>query len=171
MAPGAACEARVATDEAGARLDVGRMSYRVVVVPPGTTLAENTVRLLREFAQAGGPVLALEPLPTLIGGRPSDDRVLPEATRLVALDGLLDALDELLPFDVRVPGRPAIWAHHRRINGVDCYFLANIDRDRGGVAQPAGGWNHAGRVGLSAGGFPPARHAPRPATGRGRMGS
>jgi hypothetical protein len=39
-----------------------------------------------------------------------------------------------LPFDVRVPGRPGIWAHHRRIDGMDCYFLANIDRDRGGVA-------------------------------------
>jgi hypothetical protein len=134
MAPGASCEARVATDEAGARLDVGEMSYRAVVVPPGTTLAENTVRLLREFAQAGGLVLALEPLPALIDGRPSADPVLPEATRLVALDGLLDALDELLPFDVRVPGRPAIWAHHRRIDGMNCYFLANIDRDRGGVA-------------------------------------
>jgi hypothetical protein len=134
MAPGAACAARVVTDGAGARLDVGEMAYRAVVVPPGTTLAENTVRLLREFAQAGGPVLALEPLPTLVNGRPTDDPVLPEATRLVALDGLLDALDELLPFDVRVPGRPGIWAHHRRIDGMDCYFLANIDRDRGGVA-------------------------------------
>jgi hypothetical protein len=43
-------------------------------------------------------------------------------------------LDELLPFDVRVPGRPAIWAHHRRIDDADCYFLANTNRDNGGVA-------------------------------------
>ena len=134
MEPGAGCEARVVGDEAGVRLDVGEMSYRTVIVPPGTTLAENTVRLLREFAEIGGPVLALEPLPTLIDGRPAGGPVLPEETRLVTLGGLSDVLDELLPFDVRVPGRPAIWIHHRCIDGMDCYFLANTDRDRGGVA-------------------------------------
>lgn len=142
MEPGAPCEATVTTDDTGPRLDVGQMSYRVVIVPPGVTLAENTVQLLREFAAAGGAVLAVEPVPTLVNGRPTDDAVLPETTRLVtlrpgsgqALDTLPDVLDELLPFDVRVPGRPAIWAHHRRIDDADCYFLANTDLDNGGVA-------------------------------------
>ena len=61
MAPGAPCEAHVVVDGEGARLGVGQMSYRVVIVPPGVTLAENTVRLLRRFAAAGGPVLAQAP--------------------------------------------------------------------------------------------------------------
>jgi hypothetical protein len=110
------------------------MSYRVIIVPPGTTLAENTVRLLREFVRAGGPVLAMEPVPTLIDGRPTRGPALPEGARRVTLGRLPGLLDELLPFDVRVPGRPEIWVHHRCIDGADCYFLANIDRDRGGVA-------------------------------------
>ncbi|MFN2271263.1 MAG: hypothetical protein ACK2US_10530 [Anaerolineae bacterium] len=134
MAPGAPCEAHVVVDEQGARLDVGQMSYRLVIVPPGVTLAENTVHLLRRFAAAGGPVLALEPAPTLIAGRPVDGLVLPETSRTVTLDELPGALDSLLPFDVRVPGRPAIWAHHRRIGEMDCYFLANTDCEGGGVA-------------------------------------
>jgi len=134
MGPGAPAEARVAVDEVGPRLDVGEMAYRVVVVPPGVTLAQHTVRLLREFAAAGGAVLAIAPCPTLVDGRPADDRVLPGTTRLVTPSDLPDVLDELLPFDVRVPGRPAIWAHHRRIGEIDCYFLANTDLDRGGVA-------------------------------------
>jgi hypothetical protein len=158
MEPGAPCEACVATDEEGPRLDVGEMTYRVVIVPPAITLAENTVRLLREFAAAGGPVLATEPVPTLINGRSIDEAasltgaaaptetVLPETTRLVIPDELPDVLDELLPFDVRVPGRPKIWVHHRRVDqaasltqaaaltGADCYFLVNTDRDDGGVA-------------------------------------
>jgi len=145
MEPGAPCEARVATDEAGPRLDVGKMAYRAVIVPPGTTLAQDTVRLLREFAAAGGTVLALEPVPTLVDGRPAAGSVilseaknlqpvLPATTRTVTLDALPGALDEVLPFDVRIPGRPAIWAHHRRIGETDCYFLANTDPDRGGVA-------------------------------------
>jgi hypothetical protein len=133
MEPEAPCAARVTT-EAGPRLSVGQMAYRVVIVPPGVTLAENTVRLLREFAAAGGPVLAVEPLPTRINGRAVGEPLLPETTRLVAVDTLPDALDELLPFDVRVPGRPAIWAHHRRIGETDCYFLANTDLNDGGVA-------------------------------------
>jgi hypothetical protein len=134
MAPGAPCEAHVVVDEEGARLDVGQMSYRVVIVPPGVTLAENTARLLHAFAAAGGPVLALEPVPALIAGRPVDGPVLPETSQMVTLDGLPGALDDLLPFDVRVAGRPAIWAHHRRVGEIDCYFLANIDREDGGVA-------------------------------------
>jgi hypothetical protein len=134
MEPGAPCEATVTTDDTGPRLDVGQMSYRVVIVPPGVTLAENTVQLLGEFAEAGGVVLAMEPTPTLINGRPTDTPVLPETTRPVRTDTLPTMLDELLPFDVRVPGRPAIWAHHRRIGDADCYFLANTDLDSGGMA-------------------------------------
>ncbi len=134
MEPGAPCEATVTTDDTGPRLDVGQMSYRVVIIPPGVTLAENTVQLLREFAVAGGPVLAIEPVPTLVNGRPTDTPMLPETTRPVRTDTLPTVLDQLLPFGVRVPGRPAIWAHHRRIDDADCYFLANTDLDNGGVA-------------------------------------
>jgi hypothetical protein len=138
MEPGAACEARATTDEAGAQLTVGRMAYRAVILPPGVTLAENTVRLLHEFAQAGGPVLALKPVPELVDGRPVAEPLLPETTQIVELEELLEALDELLPFDVRVPGRHNVWAHHRRIEvdggDADLYFLANVDRDVGGVA-------------------------------------
>ena len=118
----------------GPFLQIGEMAYRLVIVPPGVTLAANTVRLLREFAAAGGPVLALEPLPTLIDGRPADGPVLPETTRKVTLDTLPDVLDDLLPFDVRVLGRPSIWAHHRRVGEADVYFLANTDLDTGGKA-------------------------------------
>jgi len=134
MEPGAAGEGRVATDEAGPRLAVGRMAYRVVIVPPGLTLAKNTVQLLGEFAAAGGPLLALEPLPTRVDGRPAGGPVLAPEARVVKLADLPAALDQVLPFDVRVPGRPSIWAHHRRTGEADCYFLANTDLDAGGAA-------------------------------------
>lgn len=119
----------------GPVLQVGKMEYRLVIVPPGVTLTSNTARLLREFAAAGGPVLALEPLPYLIDGRPTEEAVLPETTRIVTLDTLPDVLDELLPFDTRVPGFPSVWVHHRRVGEADVYFLANTDPDRGGVAN------------------------------------
>jgi len=134
MEPGAPAEGRVTADEVGPQLHVGQMAYRVVIVPPGVTLASSTARLLHEFAAAGGPVLALEPTPTMIDGRPSEGAVLPQTTHVVTLESLPDALDELLPFDVRVPGRPSIWVHHRRDDQMDGFFLANIDLDHGGVA-------------------------------------
>ncbi|MFL7793432.1 MAG: glycosylhydrolase-like jelly roll fold domain-containing protein, partial [Anaerolineae bacterium] len=134
MQPGAPCEACVVAGETGPELHVGQMAYRTVIVPPGTTLAQNTTRLLHEFAAAGGPVLTLEPKPTLIDGRPAGEPVLPETVRTIDLASLPQALDAVLPFDVRVPGRPTIWAHHRRVGEAEVYFLANIDRDAGGPA-------------------------------------
>jgi len=134
MEPGAPAEGRVVTGEAGPKLEVGQATYRLVIVPPGVTLATNTVRLLHEFAAAGGPVLALEPAPALMDGRPAGGPVVPEAARAVTLDSLPAVLDELLPFDVRVPGHPSIWVHHRHVGESECYFLANVDLDRGGAA-------------------------------------
>lgn len=134
MDKGGACEAKVVKDGDSVRLVVGKMSYRVIVVPPGITLAENTVRVLHEFAAAGGVILALEPLPTMINARPTDKSVLPATARIVTIGDLPAVLDSVLPFDVRVPNHPAIWVHHRRIEGKDIYFLANTDQDHGGVA-------------------------------------
>jgi hypothetical protein len=143
------CAAHIRRDESGPQLVVGAMAYRLVIVPPGVTLAANTVRLLCEFAAAGGPVLALEPVPTLIDGRPADTPVLPPTTHLVTLSTLPAVLDEFLAFDVRIPGHPAIWCHHRCLDShntgrseppvsgphaSDCYFLANTDLHRGGLA-------------------------------------
>ena len=137
MENGGAAEARVVKSKNGPRLVVGQMEYRVVIVPPGTTLSENTVRLLDEFAAAGGPVLAIEPLPTLIDARPATGAVLPATTRIVTIADVPAVLDEMLPFDVRVANHPLIWAHHRRIGGTEVYFLANTDLDQGGVATVA----------------------------------
>jgi len=134
LVPGAPCAGCVVVDELGPRIQVARMSYRVVIVPPSLTLTESTVRLLHEFADAGGPVLAMEPLPTLLRGRPSTGPLLPATTRIVTIESLPAVLDELLPFDVHIAGRPAIWAHHRQTGGAECYFLANTDLDSGGPA-------------------------------------
>jgi hypothetical protein len=134
MEPGGETQGQVKADKLSPCLEVGKMTYRLVVVPPGVTLAKNTVRLLREFAAAGGPVLAIEPLPTLMDGRATTEAVLPPETRVVTLAHLPAVLDELLPFDVHVPGRPMIWAHHRQTDKSDVYFLANTNLDHGGVA-------------------------------------
>ena len=134
MEPGGACPGKVVKEDGGARLAVGKMSYRVIIVPPGITLAENTVRLLREFTAAGGTILAIEPKPILVNGRPANEPPIPASAKTVTIESIPAALDETLPFDVRIADRPSIWAQHRRIDGNDVYFLANTDQDCGGVA-------------------------------------
>lgn len=175
MEQGPAAPAQVVRGDDGPRLVVGKMAYRVVVVPPGVSLAANTVRLLHEFAAAGGTVFLLEPTPTLVDGRPGG-RVTPETAMTVTLAELLDRLDSVLPFDVRIVNQPAIWAHHRRLaDGRECYFLANTSVDSGcqarvqlratgrleawraesGQVQPLGSRHHAGITELDLD-FPPA---------------
>ncbi len=134
MAPGGACEAQVVASEDGSRLRVGEMAYSVVIVPPGVTLAESTVRLLHEFAAAGGTVLAVKPLPSRIDGCRAEGSVLPEAACVVSPAMLLEALDAALPFDVCVLGHPEIWAHHRQVGDTHVYFLVNTARESGSIA-------------------------------------
>jgi len=117
-----------ANGEAVPVLQVGEMGYRVVIVPPGVTLAENTVRLLREFAAAGGPVIAIEPTPTLIDGRPAD-AVLPPATTVIPAEreALRTALDSVLPPAVVIADAPGVLHHHRRLEDDDLFFFVNTD--------------------------------------------
>jgi len=119
---------------------VGEMTYRVVVVPPGVTLARRTVTLLREFASAGGAVIGIEPQPTMIDGVGWDSSaatasVLPEGTQGVKLErgALKSALGAVLLPDVELPDAPKVWYHHRHVEGKDLYFLGNTDFERGAV--------------------------------------
>ena len=57
----------------GATLRVGQASYKVVVIPPDTrTLLSPTVDLLERFLDAGGAVIAVEALPTMVEAEPSE---------------------------------------------------------------------------------------------------
>jgi len=53
------------------RLRVGQSSYRAVVVPDATNLRKSTVRLLREFKEAGGTLVFAGRVPERIDGQPS----------------------------------------------------------------------------------------------------
>ena len=55
------------------RLAVGQGEYHTVVLPPLTeTLRSETMKLLEEFAAAGGQIVSCGPPPALVDGRPSD---------------------------------------------------------------------------------------------------
>ncbi|NOZ29777.1 MAG: hypothetical protein GXP39_17255 [Chloroflexi bacterium] len=115
---------------ADGRIRVGEMAYRVVIVPPGTTLAQSTVDLLHDFAEAGGLVLAVGEAPTRVDGRPAQ-RVLPPETVRIPNEraAIAQALDARLPADILIEGEGAeeIIYHHRRDGTTEIFFLANQD--------------------------------------------
>lgn len=54
-------------------LKVALAEYRAVVVPPTVTLRESTLQGLTEFADSGGVLVFVEPIPTRVNGQLSDD--------------------------------------------------------------------------------------------------
>lgn len=61
----------VGTDDDGAYLQIGKMKYRAVLVPPLLTMRQTTLQLLQEFSKAGGNVVFAGNAPHLLDVEPS----------------------------------------------------------------------------------------------------
>jgi hypothetical protein len=122
----------------GGRLIVGRCSYKAVILPRMVTMAESTLRLLESFLQGGGILIAIEPVPTLLDGRPSEGlKAFLEKVKRINLSEaeIIEALRPLEPqIEISDPaGRPVrqVWYHLRSDGSQNILFLANTDRNRG----------------------------------------
>jgi len=120
------------------RLLVGRCSYEAVLLPPGVTIAETTLRLLEGFIQGGGLLITVEPTPSLVEGKPSEalQGLLAKAAKIRLSEAqLLQGLRRLqAEVEVSDPaGRPArdVWYHLRRDGSQKILFLADTNRERG----------------------------------------
>jgi len=132
----------IMADDAGVDADtlrVGQAAYRIVVIPPDTrTMLASTVELLERFLAAGGKVIAVAPVPTMVEGRP-DERVTrllgqPGVTVLPDTSGLQSALEAHLQRRVSVRNvagqqAPEILTMQRALEGgAHAYMLFNGDR-------------------------------------------
>ncbi len=108
--------------QTGARLKVGQGEYHTVVLPPLTeTLRSETMTLLERFAADGGRVIALDPPPALVDGRPSDrggqlakSRGWQQCARTDAATTLVPALQRDGCVVQRAAGDKGTLFHHRR---------------------------------------------------------
>jgi len=75
-------------------LQIGRMKYAAVALPKLINLRLQTAERLKAFAEAGGCVIVVDALPSLLDGRPADTKAYFKSARIVPQDGrrLLDAL-------------------------------------------------------------------------------
>ncbi len=122
----------------GIRLAVGRSSYRAVIIPPSKTLSRSTLKILNEYANKGGMLIAINPAFSMVEGRESNEikGLLKNAVEVENRDeeNLLKAL-ERLPSSVKInieDGQPArkVWYNLRREGGQQILFMANIDREK-----------------------------------------
>ena len=124
---------------ADGRLAAGTGRWRTILLPDMTTIDWNSLCRLRDFAHAGGRVVALGGLPRASdragGGDAALDGVVqalfgPGGPGLHLPDADADFLAKVAPpadRDVSVAG-PAVQVLHRRIDGQDVWFVRNPDK-------------------------------------------
>lgn len=122
------------------RLDVGKMSYRAVVVPESVTLRGTTVAMLERFRRTGGKLMFAGKPPELVDGKPSSKlkALVAESASATISDAALKALlgDECRPVIVeKLSGywhlsAPRTWIHLRKAGDDEFLFVINMDRTR-----------------------------------------
>ncbi|MHC4716966.1 MAG: glycosyl hydrolase, partial [Planctomycetota bacterium] len=120
---------------AAGALKVGRMTYRVVVVPPSITLRSTTVGLLKRFAAAGGSVVFAGRVPERVDGEASEalSELIDRSTRchgdppsvVACLGSLLDRRVSITEGGVELPGA---WSMLRYVKGGQVLFVQSTDR-------------------------------------------
>lgn len=135
----------------GTSFVVGKMSYDLVVLAPGTeNLERTTVELLGKYLAKGGQVLSLGPAPACVGGRP-DKAVTDLAAKhaegwiqATPAEAASKAAELVKPaYAFTVGGAPAampnrLFHHRRSFADGELIFLANIDPAAGISGDIAG---------------------------------
>lgn len=136
-------------------LELGNETYRVLILPPMDVVDHASFECARNFAQAGGMLIAFHPLPHQSAQNGSDAEfrneiralfgsAIPAAGKfemrnigkgkavLIADNGgLLRALDTFIVPDIHLaPATTAVFGLHRRKEDHDIYFLTNNTPER-----------------------------------------
>lgn len=129
-------------ERGGAPLQVGNMEYDVILVPGCETLRSTTVGRLQEFVKAGGKLLFLGNVPSLVDAVPSDaGKKLASSAQLVGFSEyeILQALEpERLVEIVNQDGArtSGLLTQLRTDGGVDWLFIAHGRQPAQPMADP-----------------------------------
>ena len=121
------------------QMQVGQARYKLVVVPPSLNWSASTISLLKEFVGAGGRVLVVGEMPSLIDGEPGhrlrelfiSGNVFTAENNDASLRAALDSL--LAPMvTITTPegAAPDVFVHCRADGDEAVWFFANKSRDQ-----------------------------------------
>ncbi|MFW6309452.1 MAG: glycosyl hydrolase, partial [bacterium] len=121
----------------GKLLEIGEMSYKVVILPEVDTLRSETISLLNKFMDKGGKVIAVDSLPTRIDGK-KDEKITTFKHKLISIPNTKKALKAILTSIITpelqleaVEGcTDNIWLHKRKLNEQKMIYMVNISRDQ-----------------------------------------
>lgn len=119
-----------------ALLAVGKMEYRLVVVPPTVTLRASTATLLGEFVSAGGQVLFAGGTPERIDGAICDKfpDLFEQASRCepaAVVSAIEDRLDRRVSVTEKGSRTGYVWTMLRKVKGGQLLFVQSCDRTAG----------------------------------------
>jgi len=123
----------------GKQFQVGSRRYDVVVLPPGTeNLNSPTVKLLKQYLDAGGRVLCCGPAPERVDGSPSDQvaELAEKPTwEQVSTDQLAELLLARWPSPVLIrqddPEKGVLFHHRRELDDGQLLLLVNTSIETG----------------------------------------
>ena len=111
---------------------VGKMAYRIVIVPPMRTIRPSTLNLLKAFAQAGGTVLVYDNYPELVEGKLDTQAIeqLKASSILVTAETLKAEIEKVYTpvFFLEGTNKHLIWSHLREVEDGQVLQLSNTSR-------------------------------------------
>lgn len=114
------------------KLILGKMEYKVVVLPHMLVLRRTTLNLLKQFSSAGGTILVYGPYPEMVDGEPSPQALdtLRQIGRLVNEKDFPLVLNQVLPAPFTLEGtdNELIWTHYREVGQGGILQLSNTSR-------------------------------------------
>jgi hypothetical protein len=120
-----------------ARIGVGNMLYRLVILPDMLTIRASTLELLKAFAAEGGKIISTGELPDRVDGA-CDDRAKELASIVESIPNEREALQAALaaasPADIELVSTdgsdvPSVWVHPRTLEDGRLYYLHNTSRE------------------------------------------
>lgn len=119
-------------------LAVGKMQYKLVVVPPLVTLRSTTIAVLEKFIKAGGQVVFADSQPTHIDGE-ANKKIGDLLARSIhcgsKTKALISKIEKLLPRRVSITEKgkeqTCLWSMLRDIDGGQLLFVQSHDRKAG----------------------------------------
>jgi len=118
-------------------LRVGEMEYPVVIIPSIGSLRKSTVKLLKEFINAGGHVISVGKLPEMIDGELNDEiKSLTDNISQVENEpeALIKTVNKIVPASLMIrslnqKSTDNIWIQERKLDSGQLFFLANTNKE------------------------------------------
>ncbi len=114
------------------RINIGKMAYKVVILPNMVVIRKTTIDLLKKFKASGGVILVAGQYPDAVDGEQDLKAIeaLKQISQFVEKEEFTTIINSVLPSTYALEGQDneLIWSHHRVIANGGILQLSNTSR-------------------------------------------